>query len=99
MRVDLADHEDVFAAQAAGPYRIRHGLADGAFGAAFAVHLGGIDHPVSDLEGAADGGDFAGSCAGGLAHPPSAETQRRDRPAIGEKNCFHARFEPRYSKL
>ena len=46
-------------------------------GAAFAVHLGGVDDAVADLERAAHRRDLARPARRGLAHAPGAQAERR----------------------
>ena len=76
LRIDLADDEQVVARDRAlaqcGGERLAHDL----LGAAFAVHLGGVDDAPADLERGANRRDLALPARRRLADVPSAQAER-----------------------
>jgi hypothetical protein len=87
VRVDLADDEELVARHRARAQRSGERLADDPFGAAFAVHLGGVDDAPAHVDRGANGSDLALSPRRRLAHPPGAEAERRQLAVAGE--CHH----------
>src|SRR5258706_11283607 len=77
VRVDLADDVQLFTFERASAQRFAQRLPDNLLGAAFAVHLGGVDQSITQLEREPHGSDFFTLAAPRFAHAPSAEAERR----------------------
>ncbi len=87
----LAHHEQVFAAHLAGGDAVAKPLSEDLLRAAVAVHLGGVEQPVTDLHGAADGSHFVAALTGALADPPRTETEGGDAAAAAQGHVVHGR--------
>jgi hypothetical protein len=87
VRVHLADDEDLLARQRPVAQGLGQRSADHFLGAAFAVHLGSVDHAPAEIERRADGGHFARAPRRALAHAPGAQPERRKLHIAGE--CHH----------
>ena len=77
VRIDLADQ-----AYFVAPARDR--LGDDLLGAAFAVHLGGVDQRDAEIEPELQRGDLGVERAALLAHAPGALAEHRHRAAGGK---------------
>ena len=77
MRIDLADQEDVVA-----PSRDR--FADHRLGAAFAVHLGGVDQRDAEVEPELERRDLGVELRALLAHAPGALAEHGHLAAGGK---------------
>ena len=82
VRIDLADEEDVIAPPG-------NGLAYQRFREAFAVHLGRVDQPQTQVEAQAQRGDFFGAGGTVVAHVPGAHAECRDAFAVGQSDVFY----------
>ena len=91
VRVDLADHEHLVAPHRAGAQRLGERLAHHLLGAAFAVHLGGVDHAVADLQREAQRRHLARPLTRALAHAPGAEAERGAGVPIGKADVLHGK--------
>ena len=75
--IDLADDEDLVAP---APDR----LADDLFGAAVAVHFGGVDQRHAEIDAGLEAFDLGPGMTGILTHRPGALAERRHLSAIRE---------------
>ncbi|MDT4852182.1 hypothetical protein FQZ97_864050 [compost metagenome] len=80
--IDLADQEHLLP-------KPGDGLAHYLLGAAFGVHLGGVDQFQAQFQALAQGRDFALALAAALAHVPGALANGRHLGAVGEGNAVH----------
>jgi hypothetical protein len=81
----LGHDEEVLACDAVA-HGTSHGLADHGFRAAGAVHLGGIDDAIADLESQAKCGDFLHDAARRFAHAPGSQPQGRHILPVGQSD-------------
>src|SRR5438445_1806155 len=75
VRINLADDEQLLARDGAGAQRFGKRLAEDVFRSTFAVHLGGIEHAIADLEREPNGGHLVATRARRFAHMPGSESQ------------------------
>jgi len=81
VRIDLGDDEELFACQRAAQGRSQR-LAKQGFGAALAIHLGGVEEPIADVQRQAQCGQLGLVRGAAFAHAPGAQAQHRHYGAI-----------------